>query len=194
MTRHPSVFVELAHMDREALLAHPVIFDLLIHECAARSNMRNAVLFRFATGVRLPFLSQLHKTCTKLDTDSGPLRVWPSRPRSAFLVASNHATSSCCGLVLPQLLSIQGSSLSAFTGRNSCTFDGTYSEARPDPFPDAGCASTSFSNCPPRRTKLITSPVLRCSAQLPSAVKCTSWPVANKSREPSDVASSRCQT
>ena len=121
---------------------------------------------------------------------SGP----PDRGRPSWWHQWDHATSSCCGLVLPQLLSIQGSSLSAFTGRNSCTFDGTYSEARPDPFPDGGCASTSISNCPPRRTKLITSPVLRCSAQLPSAVTCTSWPVANKSREPSDVASSRCQT
>ena len=56
-------------------------------------------------------------------------------------------------------------------------------EAR-DPIPDecGSCTSTSVSNFPPCRTKLITSPVLRWSAQFPSAVRCTSWPVANKAQ------------
>ena len=66
--------------------------------------------------------------------------------------------------------------LSAFTGRHSCPFNGTYSKALPDPFPDkfGCCTSTSISNFPPRRMKLITSPVLRCSTQQPSAVKTAS--------------------
>ena len=105
------------------------------------------------------------------------------RGRHSWRQQRNYTTSSGCGLMLSQL-PFGESILSAFTGRHSCPFNGTYSKARPDPFPDrfGGCTSTSISNFPPRRMKLITSPVLRCSTQLPFAVKCTSWPVANKSQ------------
>ena len=148
---------------------HPVILGLLAHECVVRSNVRNAVLLRFAT-----------KVCICLSSPSYA-RPAPSLIRTVVHFVSGslgcgrhswchqwgHATSSCCSLGCRSCI------LSALTERHSCPFDGTYNEARPDPFPDGFgcCTSTSISNFPLGRTKLITSPVLRCSAQLPSAVK-----------------------
>ena len=89
-------FAEHVHEDRQALVAHSVIFELLAHERVVCSNVRNA-LFRLAS-VRLPCFSQLRRTCTELRTDSGQLDLWPSRLQSSFLV---HATSSCCSLGCP---------------------------------------------------------------------------------------------
>ena len=88
----------------------------------------------------------------------GPL----GRGRHSWCHQRDHVTSSCCGLVLPQLLPVMGSILRAFTGQHSCPFDETNSEARPDLFSDGfgSCTSKSISNIPPRQTKLITSPSL----------------------------------
>ena len=116
MTRHPSVFAELVHEDRQALVAHLVIFDLLNH---------------------LPFFSQLRKTCTELGTDSGQLHVWPSRLQLAFLVlslGSRHLLLLQLGVVAAAPR--PGKHRERLHGRHSCHFSGTYSEARPDPFPD----------------------------------------------------------
>ena len=85
------------------------------------------------------------------------------RGRQSWRQQRNYTSSSGCSLMLSQLLSFGESILSAFTGRHSCHFNGTYSKARPDPFRDrfGNCTSTSLSKLPDRlRMKLITSPVL----------------------------------
>ena len=154
--------------------------------------------------VHLPFLSRQCKTCAKLHTDSGPLRVWLSRPRSAFpmpSMGSRHLILLWLGAC--RSCSHSGKHLERLHGAALLPLRWDLQRSSPRPVPDGfgGRTSKAISNFPPRRTKLITSPVLRCSAQLPSAVRRTSWPVANRSlpaavsaqepREPSEFASSR---